>query len=84
MFTMKIWHEKISHFDEFYILSIQLSLSFILSFSLSNTTIDRIIFARQVLTDCVKIGYKLILKMKFRLFWDDIYLSSNWPFLWFS
>ena len=40
--------------------------------------------ARQVLTDCVKIGYKLILKMKFRLFWDDIYLSSNWPFLWFS
>lgn len=50
MFTMKIWHEKISHLDEFYILSIQLSLSisislsFILSFSLSNTTIDRIIF----------------------------------------
>lgn len=73
MFTMKIWHEKISHLDEFYILSIQLSLSisislsFILSFSLSNTTIDRIIFARQVLTDCVKIGYKLILKNEIQI-----------------
>ena len=75
MFTMKIWHEKISHFDEFYILSIQLSLSLYLSlfhslfFSLKHYNRSNYISpdARQVLTDCVKIGYKLILKNEIQI-----------------